>query len=258
MSDSTYAESLEIPDDYAEIYDFACQNRIKLGSDWNLLFEVIRKINKLLNDTKNPFELHKNTRIMLESIKIMHDNLLKEFRKEINFEKMLFMAENEELDDFFTIVKANSQSISFIDHLVFETNQNSKKPRAARATDLENSTEQIKPEILDHNVENKDSNASVYELHDKVTAMGRIEYFRLVVDLESYSKTIINAFNLALALRQNLVSIKMIDSILYIIPYVSEQSELCHSALEITPFQYELLKEVVEKENNRNNGDWKL
>jgi len=241
-----------IPSTYSEIYDFICQNRARIASDWNLLFGILKELDILLDSTRNLSELHKDTRIVLETIKIMQDTLLKEFRNGLTFEKILFMAEHDALDSFFEAAKASSQAISFLDHLAFEARPKVQRTMKEKAYFSVASGNQVMPDILDESIENKDTNLAIYELQQKVVSSGKIEFFHLICDQSSYSKTVVNAFNLALALRQKLVSLKMINCALYAVPYEQGFSELNHSVFEITPAQYRLFMHRLEKENQNN------
>lgn len=250
MSDDL--SNADIPNTYSEIYDFICQNRARIVSDWNLLFGILKELDILLDSTRNLSELHKDTRIILETIKIMQDTLLKEFRNGLTFEKVLFMAEHDALDSFFEVAKASSQAISFLDHLAFEVKPKVHRSLKEKASFSVASGKQVVPDILDESIENKDSNLAIYELQEKVTFSGKIEFFHLICDRKSYSKTVANAFNLALALRQKLISLKMTNCTLYAVPYEPGFSELNHSVFEITPAQYRLFIHRLEKENQSN------
>ena len=66
-----------------------------------------------------------------------------------------------------------------------------------------------------------------------------IEYFKLIMDPNSYAKTILNAFNLSLALRLQYVGFDFnSDGLFVVIPSKSQGDSYRHSILELTPAQY--------------------
>ncbi len=114
-------------------------------------------------------------------------------------------------------------------------------PRPRKGYDKGNDEVQT-PDQIDE-IDETDKNTQVlHEIKTKILKNGNIEFFRLVVDPESYSKTVINAFNLALAMRMKLVSSKMDGDLLNITLYDSSNSELDHSVLEITFEQYKSMR----------------
>lgn len=232
----------EIPKTHSELIEFIDEHREQIRSDWKLLSGIIKALDELLQSTECMCDLHKDTTIILETVKIQQSMLLNEFRGELTFERLLNLAESNSLDDFFENVKASSQGMTFIDHLDFNyraanerlTRQRTQYDRADAALTI--------PSTLEHVKEDNDALQSIKE---QVLSSGMIEYFRLICDRESFSKTVINAFNVALALRMGLISLKSIDSVICAVPYEAGRPSLGHSVLEITPKQYERIKDAI-------------
>lgn len=234
---------IQIPQTYNEIYSFICENKYKISNDWSLLFEILKVLDKLLNEISYMSELHKDTKIIVESMRIQQDILIKEFRSSITFDKLLFMAENDALDRFFSIVKASSQSIQFLDGLNFNVKSKDPLTKKEKANYDAPKSVQILPEKYIEVSEENNTNTSIQKISSKIESLGKIEYFTLICDPNSYSKTVLNGFNLALALRQKMVSMKMLEDTLYVVPYDDEITGVDHSVLELTMSQYEVVRQ---------------
>lgn len=231
----------KIPFDYFEILQFIKENKQQILDDWHLLFEIIHRLDELLKTASSMGELHKDTRIILETIKIQQDAFIKELRKELTLEKLVTMAGSDFLEDFFSYIKANSQKMNFIDQLNFNYTLPESAPRKERSKYDDAKGEAKEPETLDHIDEETETNALLQKIKNTVLKFGEVEFFKLIIDPSSYSKSVINAFNLALAVRMKMVSFKMNCGVLYVTLYDSGNQELNHSVLEITPEQYEKL-----------------
>lgn len=82
-------------------------------------------------------------------------------------------------------------------------------------------------------------------IKELVSERGRVEYFRLVINPQSFSKTIENIFYLSLSLRSGLISIEWDDETLYITSKSSEgKGDLGHLAVEMT---YDEYLTIIEK-----------
>lgn len=239
---------LVVPNTRNEIFEFICENRNVILTNWNLLFEIIQKLDTLLCRAKSLSDLHSDTKVILEAIKIQHDALLKEFKNDITFEKILFLADRDELDSFFEAEKRNSLTVQFLDQLNFGFQpRQASDLRPARISYRAETEDVQKPEEQQiSEAESNRTNAAAQEIMDAVlNSGGCVEYFKLICDKSSYSKTVLNAFNLALALRQKLVSIKTFDTVLHVTSYEPGDSSLDHSILSITPEQFNKIKTSI-------------
>lgn len=236
-----------IPASYLEIFDFLNENKQDIFENWTLLFEILRRLDELLESASSMSDLHKDTRIVLETIKLLHDRLLREIRNELTFEKLVEMTGSTVLEEFFLMAKNHSQAMTFVDHLSFNY---STKPLATpkrERTFYDPGNENIqKPETLGEANLLPEVNSALQAIKTCVDSKKSIEFFDLVFDPESYSKTVVNAFNLALAIRTKLVSLCADDGILRITSYDPENLELNHSVLEITYEEYMRVKENMD------------
>lgn len=239
---------IEIPKTHSELLEFIGEHREQICSDWKLLFGIIKALDELLQITEHMCDLHKDTTIILEAVKMQQRALLKEFRSELTFEKALVLIENDSLDGFFEDVKASSQCMDFVDHLNFDYMAH-KKPLRERIQYDKTSETMFVPGTLEHIDEAEETNITLQSIKDQVLFTGKIEYFRLICDEESFSKTVFNAFNVALALRMKLISLRNINSVLYVVPYEAGGQVLGHSVLEITPEYHKRIRELLTSNN---------
>lgn len=234
-----------IPSTHFEIFEFINENKQCILEDWTILFEILKKLDELLKSTSCMSDLRKDTSIILKTIKLQQDVLLKEIRNELTLKRLVQMTESEFLEDFFISVKANSQAMVFIDRLVFDYTIQPSTARKERTMYSQAKSSALIPETLDQVSDATETNTALQAIKNKVLKKEKIEFFNLIIDQNSYSKTVINAFNLALALRMKLVSLKMESGVLVATSYDSAKQELDHSILEITPAQYEKIRDKL-------------
>lgn len=236
---------VEIPKTHNELLEFIAEHRAQICSDWELLFDIIKTLDELLKAAEHMCDLHKDTTIILEAVKLQQSVLLKELKSELTFEKALVLIERNSLDGFFEDAKVSSQCMTFIDHLDFDCHLVHRSlPRKRIQYDGATGAAFV-PSILEQVDETGKGNTALQLIKNQVSSAGKIEYFRLICDGESFSKTVFNAFNVSLALRTRLVSLRSINSVLYAVPYEADNMSLGHSVLEITPKQYEKIKELL-------------
>lgn len=235
-----------IPTTYNGILEFINENRALIAKDFKLILRIFNILDSLLKHANNMSDLHKDTKIVLETIKLQLDSFLKEFKNEISLSKMLAMAETDELDDFFTFIKSRSLSITFADRLDFNYTVKESVEKIRTVYDKQFGKIEI-PEALEGVDNNVEATHAIQNIKNRVISERQVEYFDLIFDSESFSKTVRNAFSLALALRMKQVSLVMKDSILVAVPYEFSEMENNHSVFEMTPIQYENLKKNLTK-----------
>lgn len=248
--ENTANRTVKIPTSYFEILQFINDNKELILKDLTLLFEILGKLDSLLNSVACMSDLRKDTSIMLQAIRLEQDALFREITHELTLERVMQMPKEKVLEDFFVYVKANSQAMEFVDRL--SLNYTPGVRPAPRRVDAGHATEtgsEERPEEFDKTTELHEINRVLQEIKSVVARRGRVEFFELVMDAESYSKTVLNAFHLALALRMKLVSLKMDSDVLLAMPYDCTNEELGHSVLEITPEQYEQLRRSMLEES---------
>lgn len=236
-------KKLTVPSTYFEIFEFINENRHDIVQNWSLLIEIITKLDTLLKNTLTMCDLHKDTKIILEAIKLQYDTLVKEIRNELSLEKLVQISESEILNNFFTIVKNESQNIKFLDKLTFNTVTKHQKSFSSRKVYDNAQGKTSVPEITKNSNQFEETNTTLQNIKNAVVARGKIEFFEIIFDPNSYSKTVLNAFNMALAFRMKMISFVADGGTLFATEYDSSNLELDHSVLEITPVQFRKLKE---------------
>lgn len=238
---------LVIPTTYNGILEFINENRGLIARDFKLIFRIFDILDNLLKSTNTMADLHKDTRIVLETIKLQLDSFLKEYRNEMSLSKMLIMAENDELDDFFLYIQSNSQAITFVDRLDFEyTVKEPVTKSACKQYDAQEGDVSV-PVAAQAVEDHKESIYDIQRIKSRVVSECEVEFFNLIFDANSYSQTVKNAFNLALALRMKQVSLVVQNSVLVAVPFEASSLEQNHSVFEITPMQHERLKAKLPK-----------
>lgn len=224
---------------YHEILEFITKNKENISKDWELLLNIYRQLDRMLKDARNMSDLHKNTKILVEAMKLMQDLLFNEFKGDLTFEKLVTLGKNKELDDYFISVKQNTLGFKFLDHLNFDHIPRILNQRERQSTAIVGVAKE--PETYNETYEDN-FDTIIRALENKISTHGPIEYFKIIFDPDSYSKTVLNAFNLALAVRQKHLSLKSIKNVLYVVKYESTGTDLDHSVLQITPLQYENIR----------------
>lgn len=236
-----------IPIDYVELIQYIDNNRQRIIEDWSLLIEVLRKLEDLLRHVTSMADLHKDAAIMLHVIRMEQDKLLKDIRNELTLERVIQISETELMEGFFTYVKGNTQAIEFVDSLVLNyevEEQPQRKDDFIAAVESVDSEQTIEDTTEDENLH--EIGDILKAIRDMTIQYKRIEFFRLIMDRTSYSKTLINAFNLALALRRKVVSLDLKDGTVFVTPYDSSNQQDGHSVFEITQEQYNELNSRFE------------
>lgn len=241
-----------VPSSHFEICEFIAENKQLILEDWSLLAKILKRLDELLESTVNMADLHKDTHIVLETIKLQQDTLLKEIRNEMSLSTLIQMSESEILERFFQTVKLTSQSITFADSLDLNYIPKEKSQKKQKMVYEEANGALISPGPLENKLADLDENSNLHKIKDKVLNNKKVEFFDLIIDYESYSKTVLNAFNLALAIRMKHVSLQSIDNVLFVTSYSTEGQGVNHSVFEITPAQYEKVKKRLACTDDQN------
>lgn len=237
----------DIPKSYNGLFEYINDHKQEIIKDWSLLTEILNILDDLLKEATNMSDLHKDTKIILETIKLQKDTLIKEVRNEVTFSKVIDMVNEDLLDDFFTRVKMNSQQMSFVDSLDFNFSRSIKNEKRSKRTFDKASGAASEPEKLLMAETTSELNSEIQKIREIVEKKGQVEFYNLIFDPYSFSKTVYNAFNLALALRTQVVSLKSNNNVLFAVPYENYCSQLDHSVFEITMEEYEKMKGKFRK-----------
>lgn len=240
---------IEIPTDYADFVDFINRNSNLIRSDTEHMSRILEELNTRLNNAENPSDLHHDSSMMLATIRFHQEIFFKEYQHNLGIEKLVDLTNNGAFDKFFEISKTMFMKAKFVDQLDLsylpkDPLQRTTRKCYDRCTDPANV-----PETLTSIEGESGQSQSIVNIKDLIKKHGQVDYFKLILDKESYSKTIYNAFNLALAIRMKAVSLVTVDDVVYVAQYTQKSSEVDHSVLEITPNGYKNLisKFSIEK-----------
>lgn len=237
------SESSAIPKDYNKLCVFIAENKNRILSDWGLVARILDALDHLLTCAENLSDLHRDTSIILETIKLQQDALLREYQNGLSIEQLVEQANSGALDGFFETVKSRSLAVRFVDQLSFSFKPRGQRERSTRTVyDLCASPANV-PEGTSGGDGPDEQAVLVQRIRDAVMKHGRVEYFYLVINPHSYSRTVHNAFNLALAIRMKAVSLILDEGRVYATQYTSGSAGVGHSALHLTPQQMRLIAE---------------
>jgi len=232
-----------VPTSYFEMLQFILNNKEMILKDWGLLFDILRRLDSMLKSATTMADLRKDTSIMLQAIKLEQDALFREITNEVTLEKIMSISNEKVLEDFFMQLKATSLTMEFVDRLTLNYTLKPQAPRAERTRNTDDPESEQSLSEIDETTKLHEVSRVLQEIRTRVESKGSVEFFELVMDVDSYSKTVSNAFNLALALRMKLVSLKMENGALQATPYDNTNEELGHCVFEITPEQHEKFRE---------------
>lgn len=246
LSYSEVTQFDSIPNSYRGLRKFMSEHKNEIVINHELLDIIMDRLNRLLSSAENMTDLHKDTKLMLESIKISREAFLRTTRNGLSIASLVEMANNDELGQFYNNIKQKSLSISFIDCLYFENSENGRRKPVQRIKyDIQTSSA-IEPETVSLIEEDNESSKAVLKIKRIVTEHHKIKFLDLIIDPQSYSKTISNAFNLSLASRNKAISFYVEENEVYVIPYTFSAADYDHAVLELTPHQHRQLVEILK------------
>lgn len=230
-------DGVTVPKDYNRLCGFISENKNLILADWGMVSQILDALDNLLNEAENISDLHYDSRIVLATVKLQQDALVREYQRNLSFEKLIEMASSGVLDDFFELVKQKSMTVKFVDQLSLTYTPKEKRERAER-TKYDVSLDPASTAGYMAAGGNEDEQTMpIQKIRDVVSRQGEVEYFRLIIDPRSFSKTVHNAFNLALAIREKDVSLISRDGKVFVSGYCPGDGEIDHSVLHLTPAQ---------------------
>lgn len=223
-----------IPKDYSNLCEFIENNRSIIVSDNKLLKEILEILDELLSNTETMSDLHRDTTIILSTIKIQYDALVREYRGELTFDKIIDMSNNDQLDEFFEYIQKKSLSMKFLDCLKLDYEKKERR-KVKERTKYDNALIEASVPILKINSDQPlESVEIISKIKNLIDKNKKLEYFKLIINPLSFSRTVLNAFSLSLAIRMKTVSLKLEENILYVCEYNEEENKTFdHVVLEI-------------------------
>ncbi|KAL6122762.1 hypothetical protein NUSPORA_00018 [Nucleospora cyclopteri] len=238
----------EIPNSHSELLEWINENRKIIINDPKIVTSILHRLNFILLDTENINILRKDVQIMCKTVKLEYEALLKEYRSNLDADMIIEMVNRGELEEFFADCRRKERCFEAIDFLNF--NYEVKEKQKHEKTQITATNEpQTKADELENMVNQQIEDSHVIKISKIVENHKKIEYFELILDPLSFSKTIYNAFNVSLANRMKLISFQMADNKLYVSKPQKDSVLYEHGVLEITPKDYKKL--LVKYKNSK-------
>lgn len=231
---------VEIPQEYSELCEFIEENKQMLLSDSHLMFRILRELNNKLTKTQDIADLHQDSQLVLSAVKIQYDSLLRAYQNDLTIDKLVELQEQGALDEFYQFVRTSSFfRAGFVDQLDFGYSSRIRKAQSGRRAFENSQVPASVPSEWKEDSAKMELSKPIQRIRAVVCEHGRVEYFRLLVDPGSFSKTVYNTFNLALAIREKAVSLALIDGAVFVFPYTPPLSDdVDHSVIRISSAQY--------------------
>lgn len=238
---------LAIPEDYMDFIEYIEKHSDLILSDKELMPRILDELNKRLEDAKNGCDLHQDSRMMLATIRFYQDSFSKEYNHNLSIQKMIKLANDDLLNNYYELCKEHFMRAKFLDTLNFNYQVKETTQRVANRKRRENILEDaalIKtPRVLLDVEEKCQESEAIVNIKKYIEERGKIEYFELILDRKSYSQTIYNVFNLSLALRNKAVSLVEEDGKIQVTYFNESKEEIEYNVVEIT---YEMYKKLCE------------
>ena len=108
---------LNLHDEYDEVFEFLLMNKEIIILDNIILKEIVSKLDFLLINAESMSDLHRDMRIILETVRIQNDALLRGYRNNLSIIEIINKSNNNELNEFYKNLKDYSFKAKFADNL---------------------------------------------------------------------------------------------------------------------------------------------
>ncbi|ADM12109.2 uncharacterized protein Eint_081770 [Encephalitozoon intestinalis ATCC 50506] len=234
-----------VRNDYLDLLQKIRLQREDLLEDKSRLEELINTSNMLFRKIKTSSELKLDAKMNALWTKLAWTRMEKDIDLEdITSSTFVELFRKSLLDDFYRYAMKCNAGMKFLNcfSLVFSEEAPSRKRSQVQRSRQHLPAAEI-PVLITREKDSTEESGILMQIRRLVSERDRIEYFRLVINPESFSKTIENIFYLSLSLRSGFVSMEYDDGILYAISKTSEEGEIGHLAVEMT---YDEYLEIIE------------
>ncbi len=227
-----------------EVLEWVNNNKQAILRDPKFFKIILQKLNNFFDKIDDTSELKKDVYAIIKMIKVEYEAIFKEYSLELTTARILEMANSDEMSEFFNFVKKQEKVAKFVDffNIKFEPAEKLRYTQGYREEAFSKfEGPQNKPKTVDKLEDNKESNAEVLKIQNILKEHKEVNYFNLIIDPTSFSRTIYNAFNLSLAVRLKLATIKDFNNTIIVTEYVKggvDDIEYAHSVLSLTPAEY--------------------
>ncbi|AFN83595.1 hypothetical protein EROM_081790 [Encephalitozoon romaleae SJ-2008] len=238
----------EVRDGYLDLLQKMRCLKEDLFEDKCRLEELINTSNKLFKKIKTSSELKLDAKMTALSTKIACKRMEKDIElDDITSSTFVELFRKNLLNDFYRYAMRCNAGIRFLGCFSLGNHpeaSNRKKLPVQRSK--QHLPETRIPALITREKASTEEFDILMHIKEVVLERGRVEYFRLVINPQSFSKTIENIFYLSLSLRSGLIYIEWDDDeILYVTSKNSgRKGDLGHLAIEMT---YDEYLAIVEK-----------
>lgn len=236
-----------IPNDYKKISLWLQENRQEIMQNPQIIIKIFEKLNMLLEQNKSIISLRKDITLLLETIKIEYDALLKEYNKTLTCDKIIQIINDGICDEFFKYCLANEKTFTFVEFLNLDYKDKEKKQKLPnkQAETTEKIINRVKSIDKDNNHFNDTTIIELNKIKAIVNQYVYISYYEIILDPHSFSKTIFNAFNISLAIKLKYIKLFKDKETVFITNFnnnkIYTKNIYEHGILEMTYEKYQQL-----------------
>lgn len=249
MEQSEDHDEVEINKEYANIIIKLQDKKEGLAKDLDDTLNLLRKKSDLLfPQIRKPSTLRLDARYLNESTYLSNINFKKSIENtESNYEAFNELLVTDNLENYLDMAKKNFYGVNFYSTLALETPIVRNQTRQNKIDKVD--TEPDEPKKIH---ENKEIDINI-EIPNKIKQIlkehGEVEYYRLVINIDSFTKTIENIFYLAFAIKQKMCSLELKDNMLVVVNEYKENVANNHIVIELKISEYySIIKKLELKE----------
>ncbi|OQS54481.1 hypothetical protein EHP00_1054 [Ecytonucleospora hepatopenaei] len=223
-----------IPFDYSKISMWLSENKKLFINKPRLFSAVLSRLDQMLKNSQTIFDLKKDMGVLIQTIQLEKEALLKEFNSNFTEEKFIEFINEGKAEDFFILCHKNEKTCFFTDvlYIDFEIKTNQK---TIRKTEINTKKQKTADTQIISKEDNSETNKAIEDLKKYIEKNNFITFEEYILDRKSFSKTIFNTFNVSVALKMKYVSIKKENNILYLTKYKEDDKKgNVHGVFSIT------------------------
>jgi hypothetical protein len=219
----------------------------------NVLDGIITRANALFSHIKSPSELKLDARISTESTALSSQYMGKVLRNDTicsdSFISLVNDSFNDKSEYFWTYrekMEHNFHGIEFVDRFVMAYKEDEKKQRNKPVRDRLTDTSPERPKKVTELYGDEGTLKVVKKIKSIVRLKGEVEYYRLVINPTSFSKTVENIFYLSFAVKIGMVALVNKNGVLVVSTNGGEEIEGSRGHL-VFDIEYSEYFKIIER-----------